>query len=290
MVVVSAYDPDDMAIERGSLVLADITGYTKYLTGVELDHAHDILADLISVVVRELTGPLELAKLEGDAVFCFQRDAAGRVEGLTLLTLVETCSFAFRERLRTIEKLTSCPCNACILIPGLALKFVVHHGQFILQDVVGNRELLGPDVVIVHRLLKNRVTDETGLGGYALFTEGCVARFGLDVEALGLRPHLEAYEDVGPVDGFVHDLDARWRAEQERRVVYVVPGEGWVEEETEIDADPDVLWEWLTSPVKRAQWQPGTLRVDQELAGGATRGRHGESLRPRRLDHQRRDP
>ena len=36
------------------LVLADITGYTSYLAGVELDHAQDILADPTDVVVRSL--------------------------------------------------------------------------------------------------------------------------------------------------------------------------------------------------------------------------------------------
>jgi hypothetical protein len=138
------------------------------------------------------------------------------------------------------------------LIPSLALKLVAHHGQFIVQEVVGNRELLGPDVVVAHRLLKKHVTEQTGLGGYALFTQACAARFALDVEALGLRPHLETYEDIGSVDVVLHDLDARWRDEQERRVVYVGPGEGWVEEESEIEADPDVLWDWLTSPAKRA--------------------------------------
>ena len=31
--------------EPACLVLADISGYTSYLAGVELDHAQDILAD-----------------------------------------------------------------------------------------------------------------------------------------------------------------------------------------------------------------------------------------------------
>jgi hypothetical protein len=37
--------------EPACLVIADITGYTSYLAGVELDHAQDILADLIDTVV-----------------------------------------------------------------------------------------------------------------------------------------------------------------------------------------------------------------------------------------------
>lgn len=37
-------------VERGYLLIADIGGYTRYLQAVELDHAHDVLADLIGVV------------------------------------------------------------------------------------------------------------------------------------------------------------------------------------------------------------------------------------------------
>ncbi len=33
--------------QYGYLVLADISGYTSYLAGVELDHAHEILTDLL---------------------------------------------------------------------------------------------------------------------------------------------------------------------------------------------------------------------------------------------------
>ena len=55
--------------ERACLVLADISGYTSYLAGVELDHARDILADLTDAVVRALRPTFRLAKLEGDAAF-----------------------------------------------------------------------------------------------------------------------------------------------------------------------------------------------------------------------------
>ena len=150
-----------MAIERGCLVLADISGYTKYLAGVELDHSQDILADLLGVVVGHLKSRLVLAKLEGDAVFCY--DWGGEdSDGLALLTMMEGCYFAFQERQRDIKHATTCDCNACRLIPQLSLKFVGHYGAYVVHEVVGNRELVGPDVIVAHRLLKNSVTERTG--------------------------------------------------------------------------------------------------------------------------------
>ena len=56
----SAYDQGSATAQPdptpACLVIADITGYTSYLAGVELDHAQDILADLIDTVVAALRG------------------------------------------------------------------------------------------------------------------------------------------------------------------------------------------------------------------------------------------
>jgi len=38
------------------LLIAAISGYTRYLAGVELDHSQDILADLIGTIVTALRG------------------------------------------------------------------------------------------------------------------------------------------------------------------------------------------------------------------------------------------
>jgi hypothetical protein len=48
--------------ESASFVIADISGYTSFLAGVELDHAQDIIADVMDTVVRCLRPPFRLAK------------------------------------------------------------------------------------------------------------------------------------------------------------------------------------------------------------------------------------
>jgi uncharacterized protein YndB with AHSA1/START domain len=258
-----------MGVQRGCLLLADISGYTKYLTGVELDHSQDILADLLGTIVGHLTSQLELAKLEGDAVFCFSSDSAGNADGASLVTMVEGCYFAFEEGVRNIKNLTTCQCNACLRIPELTLKFLVHHGEYAIHDVLGNRELVGSDVILAHRLLKNEVTKTTGLRGYALFTQTGVERFGLDPSAIGWSEHRETYDDVGEVAAWLFDLEARWEEEQKRRRVYLAPGEALIDVSVDLPGPPAAVWEWFTSPNKRVLWQPGALRIDQENEGGA---------------------
>ena len=53
--------------ETACFVIADISGYTHFVSGVELDHAQDIIADIMDTLVRALRPPFRLAKFEGDA-------------------------------------------------------------------------------------------------------------------------------------------------------------------------------------------------------------------------------
>jgi len=237
--------------ERGCLVLADITGYTAYLTGAELDHAHDVLADLMGTVVAALRPPMRLAKLEGDAAFVYA--PAGKINGSLLLDTVEQCYFAFRRRVRDIRQATTCQCNACIRIPTLDLKLFVHDGEFARHRVAGREELAGTDIILVHRLMKNRVSEALGLQGYALLTDACLRTAGLDPAVLGLRQHVETYEHIGDVRGYVLDLQARWAEEQERRRVYVDARDAVSEIAFHFDAPPAVVWDYLTDPAKRVR-------------------------------------
>lgn len=253
-------------IERGCLTIGDIAGYTKYLAGVELEHSQDVIADLMNVLVRQMRGLLHLAKLEGDAVFCYAHD--DDTDGSTLMAMIESCYFAFARRLRTIDRHTTCECNACRLIPTLNLKFLVHHGQYVIHDVAGNQELVGRDVILVHRMLKNSFTKRTGIRGYSMATEPCVRHYGLDPARLGLLEHVEDYDDVGEVHAYVVNLEARWKAEQERGAVYVAPGEGLALAEIDLPAPPAIVWHYMTAPDKRVLWQPDTVRVDERAPSG----------------------
>src|SRR5918911_4958365 len=165
-----------MAANSTCLLIADISGYTSYLAGVELDHAQDILADLMATVVTALRPTFRLAKLEGDAAFTFAQ--ADKLDGTILLDTIERCYFGFRRRRRDVRQATSCECNACVRIPDLNLKFVAHVGQVIRQKVFGREELVGADVIVVHRLLKNSVVESTGIEAYALFSDACLAAMG----------------------------------------------------------------------------------------------------------------
>jgi hypothetical protein len=258
-----------MGTESACLLRTDISGYTGYLAGVELDHAQDILADLMGTIVSALRPGFRLAKLEGDAAFTYA--ITEKLDGSLLLDTIERCYFSFRRRRRDVRQATSCECNACVRIPDLNLKFVVHHGTILRQRVAGQEELLGPDVILVHRLLKNDVIASTGIEAYALFSQQCVDAMDVDVSALGMRASSETYEHIGAVHVWIHDLDRRWQEEESRTRVIVDEGRAVYRIDMRTSAPPQVAWEFVTTPGRRITWQLGVTGVEV-IATGNRRG------------------
>jgi uncharacterized protein YndB with AHSA1/START domain len=252
--------------ERGVLVLADISGYTGFLAGSELEHAQDVLRDLIQAVVGTQRPLLRLAKLEGDAAFSYA--VTERPDGSALLDTLEASYFAFRRRLESIRRASNCDCNACILIPNLNLKFAAHYGTFVRQRLFGVEELTGTDVIVVHRLLKNDVAESKGLPGYVLLTDALLQVAGLDPELLGLVEHRQRYESIGEVAGWVHDLEPRWQRELEMRRVRVTAKQQIAALEAEIAATPQEVWAYVTDPTRRADFVAGVVSVNETPADG----------------------
>ena len=253
--------------EPACLVIADIAGYTGYLAGTELDHAQDILADLMGTVVGALRPTFRLAKLEGDAAFVYVLTES--IDGSQLQDTIERCYFAFRRRLRDIRQASTCECNACILVPNLDLKFVAHHGLIAHQRIASRDELAGSAVIVAHRLLKNHVEESLGLGAYALYTDACVAAMGLaDPTAASLHEHREAFEGVGDIVGWVRDLECAWAAEEGRTRIVVGADEALRVWQASFPAPPAVAWEWATSPARRPLWQHGVTGIAEHSATG----------------------
>lgn len=179
--------------QMGYLVIANISGFTSYLAKVELEHAHEILTDLLETIVKDFKTLLTISKLEGDAVLAYisQENTPG---GERLLEPIESTYVAFRRQRETSRKNTNCTCNACQSIPTLDLKFFVHHGDYIIQDVSGFPELVGSDVNLIHRLMKNHITKNTRWNAYILFTHRALKN--MRIQLAGLHEQIETYDHL----------------------------------------------------------------------------------------------
>src|SRR5258705_13707342 len=62
--------------DHGFLILADVSGFTAFVTTTELEHGSDIIAALLDEVVGHLSPPLEIQEIEGDPVFALGGEGA----------------------------------------------------------------------------------------------------------------------------------------------------------------------------------------------------------------------
>ena len=194
----------------GLFLLADISGYTGFLQAVDSAHGKDMYANgevppayplmttLLEGIIGSVVPPFTLSKLEGDAVFAFAVGLDDVPRAAALLAFLQACYDAFRTQLAALEQALTCRCDACSRGAALDLKFVLHTGSFVLQSIGGGRELVGPDVVMVHRLLKNGGAALLGQLAYALLTDAATAQ--LDVPIAGSTPMTETYEHYQPIE------------------------------------------------------------------------------------------
>ena len=207
--------PADLIAGPRYLLLADISGYTAFLNGVERDHGvdfseglpagYEVLGALLGAVIDAVQPAFEIAKLEGDAVFAVA--PANRLEhqGAAVLDRLRAAYRAFdvvREDRKTSA--TDHICTACPVVGTLDLKMVLHRGPAVRQSVGSSTELLGPAVNVAHRLLKNSIQSRLGYHPYLFMTDAAAA--GLGLTGLGIE-HVEDYPDVGRVHGRVIELD-----------------------------------------------------------------------------------
>ena len=200
----------------GPLLLADISGYTSFLQSVADAHRDDafaggavppayaVMSGLLGGIVERLVPPFMLAKLEGDAVFAYSTDISAIPRGRNVFDCFAGCYGEFRRRLEAAQHLSTCSCGVCSRIDILDLKFILHAGPFVTQEIAGRHELVGPEVVMAHRLLKNGAAELVGHGAYALVTT--VAAAELEIPTAASMPIVETYEHYAPVSGHVFSL------------------------------------------------------------------------------------
>jgi hypothetical protein len=257
--------------QKGFLLIADITGYTMFLTRSELEHAQGILDALFKSIFAEIKAPIILSNLQGDAALAYLPDANVPQRQFPL-DAIERIYCSFGNTLGAMRLNTTCTCNACRNMGQLDLKFFLHHGTYATQEMAGRTELQGPEVIRLHRLMKNSVTAATGIKAYALVTEQAANTIDLpDFFAAAIR-HVENIGEFGDTVCYAYDLApifARWRAS--RRIV-VQAGEPLAFESMECDlpVPPAIAWAYVTDVEKKIRWQQG---LDGMTMTGLARGR-----------------
>src|SRR5262249_41690832 len=132
------------ATQRALLLIADIGGYTRFMTRVSLSPAQVGIARLLESILDAPKAPVQPRKLEGDAAFFY---ATGTASPQALADQVVRMHSAFHRRLAAEMTSLFCPCLGCKAAPDLKLKFVAHVGEVAVQKIKQMTELAGVDVI-----------------------------------------------------------------------------------------------------------------------------------------------
>lgn len=239
---------------KGTFVLADIGGYTSFLSGVAIEHANEITEDLLNTVLRCNRNRWKLANVEGDCIFFYTEGDEPPAE---LIDHIRRMYKDFCQRVIHIAERAACPCGACTRTGELSLKFIVHSGEFETQKIANRTELVGSDVITAHRLLKNSVP----IDEYVIVTDN----YSDMMKSAGLPTTRgeDEYEHRGTVGYSVLDLTpVREEIRAENRI-FVQPNEAKISVEIVVNAPPDRVWTALTDTDERLRWE--NLRESRAL-------------------------
>ena len=58
-------------IERGYPLLADISGFVPFVMASEIEHANEIIQELLEFIIKKLKNTFIIAQIDGDSVFSY---------------------------------------------------------------------------------------------------------------------------------------------------------------------------------------------------------------------------
>lgn len=151
--------------QKAILLIPDISGFTEFVHHTALNHSKHIISELLELLIDSNIMGLELAEIEGDALFLYKLE--NNVEIEVIKQQIETMYLAFHTHIKRYEYQRICHCGACSSAYNLKIKFVVHYGEIEFIKIKESRKPYGSNVIQVHRLLKNEVPLEE----YTILTE-----------------------------------------------------------------------------------------------------------------------
>lgn len=140
---------------RGLLFIPDISGFTRFVTEMEIEHSRHIIEELLEILINANSIGLDISEIEGDAILFYK---FGDVPDLKeIYRQVEKMFCEFHRHIGAYEYRRLCQCKACRSAIDLSLKVITHYGEFTGYSVRSFNKLIGKDVIVAHQLLKNEI-------------------------------------------------------------------------------------------------------------------------------------
>lgn len=140
---------------KGLIFIPDISGFTRFINEVEIEHGRHIIQELLEVIINSNNLGLEISEIEGDAILFYKYGDTPDLKAI--YNQVEKMFCAFHKHLIAYDHRRLCQCKACAGAIALSLKVITHYGEFTGYNVKNFSKLIGKDIIVAHQLLKNDI-------------------------------------------------------------------------------------------------------------------------------------
>jgi Protein of unknown function (DUF2652) len=241
------------------LFVPDISGFTQFVKHTEIEHSQHIIKELLENLIEANEMGLQVSEVEGDAILFYRFGNPPTAE--EFFQQVKKMFVTFHSQLKLYDTQRICQCGACSTMQNLTLKIVSHYGNITQTKIKEHSKLFGQDVITVHRLLKNDISNHE----YALYTD----TVGSNWEKSNLPDWVQKLEgqqeyDVGIINYNYAQLSPLKQLVPDPTVQdFSIPGitlQVFTYEE-EINCSPDIVLEILSDHSLRLQWMQGSKEI-----------------------------
>lgn len=188
------------------ICIPDISGFTKFMSETDIELNSKVIPSLLNEIIYSNTIGLRVSEIEGDAVLFYKRG-----ELPELHELISQCEYFYLQFYKRLELLMEKHDNLKGIhhIPKtLGLKIILHYADDVETVQIGKHlKLIGEDVIIAHRLLKNKIKSDE----YLLIAESLLEQY--DLENLEnklywdtIREGQDHYKHIGDISYTYIDL------------------------------------------------------------------------------------
>lgn len=177
----------------------DITGFTRFIATADISFSKDFIAGLLRKLINANILKMSVGEIEGDAIFFYK---VGRLPSVN--QVAKQCKLLFKvfyDYVREVEKEDPENHEKHFADGQMGLKIIVHYGEISLANIKGRTKLIGEDVIITHKLLKNSIEENE----YILLTQNYLDKIRKkDVSSWfhwdDLKKSSDIYDHIGEVE------------------------------------------------------------------------------------------
>lgn len=141
--------------EPALLFIPDISGFTQFIHDLGNQQGPWLIADLLEILIEANILGMAVSEIQGDAILFYRLGPPPPVQ--ELVAQCRRLFLDFQNYVQLVERDTNSSLGKALRHHDLTLKIVVHYGQVSVAQIREFTKLMGRDVIVVHRLLKNNV-------------------------------------------------------------------------------------------------------------------------------------